>query len=102
MTLPSSSLQGVSPLAKELIRKVTLENGESVPIYMPTIGEYLDLTAAGKTPIEAMVTSSLDMSFQEFKKLSVIDGSIIIGVITQTLASVEAYMNSQNQDNRKK
>lgn len=82
---------------KDLIGTVTLLSGDQVDVYMPEMGDLLDAWGSNKTPIEAMVESAVGMSFSDFRKLSVIDGTRILTMLSNAIEAINSYTTSVQQ-----
>jgi hypothetical protein len=62
---------------REYLGEVTLASGDKVKVYMPTIGDVFDLDMSTSEGMYHMTAIACGMTFEEFKKLSIQDGTAI-------------------------
>ena len=77
---------------RELIAKVPLTSGDLLELRMPTIGDVLEGTAAGKNGFDVIVEAATGMPMAEFKVLPATDGFRILTKLNDAILSMNTYL----------
>ena len=76
---------------RELIGTVTLTSGDTIGVYMPTIGDVIDGPSKGLNNFEVMVTASTGLTVNEFRALPFPDGAAIIAKLSVAFDAMQIY-----------
>ncbi len=73
---------------REYIGEVILSSGDKIKVYMPTIGDIFNLDMGTSEGMYRMAAAACGMTIDEFKKLSMHDGTLICDKLGNALKVV--------------
>ncbi len=70
---------------REYLGTVTLSTGAQVKVYMPVVGDLCKIDVTKLDAVHRMIACACNMDFEEYKKMSVIDGGAIESKLSNAL-----------------
>jgi hypothetical protein len=80
---------------RELIGTVTLSSGDTLQVYMPTIGDVMDGPSKNMNNFEALITSATGLTIEQFRILPFPDGASVIDKLSVAFDAMQLYIGRQ-------